>query len=407
MVETTPATREVTVRPAAPGDAPATSRLAQRVFSSTVRDEPGPAGRPEVDGPPPPLKVVADHDGQVVAVASAALRGQWFGGRRTLCAAVGGVAVGVEARGLGVGGAVMRSLLTAAHEAGATTSTLFPSTHAFYTGLGYGIGGRRPVHALATAELRALAGRRPRGLGLRRAAPADAAAVAGLVRRRAARGNGLLDHSGADERVVEDPTDTESYVVELDGAVRGWCTLGRRPPSTRDAWYDLVVRDLVADTPEVELDLWRMVVGDHPSALRAEAVVMPGSIMEGIDSHQEVVEDAGWMMRLLDVDAALADRGYPPGVAADLVLQVEDPVCPWNDGTRVLSVSDGSARVRPAPDAAPDAVVSASDLASLFTAHLDPLEARRQGRLRSADEDTARVLRGLFAGPPAWLARTF
>jgi predicted acetyltransferase len=407
------AAEEVIVRRATTADRLATSRLAQRAFSATAVDEPAvdePAagGRaPRAAEPPPPLTVVAEYRGQVVAVASATLRGQWFGGRRTMCAAVGGVTVGVEARGLGVGRALMTNLLTAAHEAGATTSALFPSTLRFYSELGYGIGGRRPVYALATADLRALVARRRPGLLLRRAGSGDAAAVSGLVRHRAARGSGLLDHSGADESMAEDPTGADSYVVELDGAVRGWCALGRRAPSTRDARYDLVVQDLVADSSDVELLLWRFVVADHPSALRAEAVVMPGSLMEYLDGRQEIVEDTPWAMRLLDVDAALVARGYSPGIKADLVLSVEDPVCPWNEGTRVLSVADGSARVRPAPGATPDAVVGAADLASLFTAHLDPVEAGHRGRLRGADDRTAGVLRGLFAGPRAWLAQTF
>lgn len=436
MAEPVPA-ETVRIRRGTAQDGPATERLSRRAFSPEYVEEPefrteagveeaGTDPDPAVRAaarPPPPLVFVAEQGGRILASASATLRGQWFGGRRTLCAAIGGVAVGVEARGLGVGRALMAALLTAARDAGATTSALIPSTHRFYAGLGYGIGGRRPVFALSTAELRGLPVHRPRGLLLRRTADADAGAVAALVRDRAARGTGLLDHGGAEHRTASDPTGGDSYVADVDGAVRGWCLLSRREPSTRYASYDLVVDDLVAGDPDVELVLWRLLVGDHPSALRADAVLAPGSLLEHrLERQRELVEGSSWMIRLLDVDRALTARGYPPPLTAELVLDVVDPVWPRNEGPRVLSVAAGSARVRPAPGATPDVVVGVGDLASLFTAHLDPFDARYQGRLGLAgdrlpanhapdnltpDDRSVATLRALFAGPPALLARTF
>lgn len=405
---------EVCVRPATGADRQAIQRLTSRAFSAAQVDEPNldaQVDRPEGAGDaeePPPLEVVAERRGVVVAAASARLRGQWFGGRRILCAAIGGVAVDREARGLGVGRALMDALLTAAYEAGAATSALIPSAHRFYASLGFGIGGRRPVFALSTAELRDLPARRPDNLRLRRATRADAAGVAALVLRRAARSNGLLDHHSLTESTAEDPTGSDSYVAEIDHKVAGWCLLNRREPSSRQANFDLVVSDLVADEPDVELTLWRLLVGDHPSALRAEAVVLPGSVLEDqLERQLDIVEDSSWMLRLLDVDAALTARGYLPGLAADLVLSVEDLGCPWNQGTRRLTVADGTCIVQPAPGATPDAVVTASNLASMFSAHLDPVHAHHQGRLRLAGDHTAATIRALFAGSPASLARTF
>lgn len=406
---------ELQIRRSNEHDRSATERLSRRAFSAADVDESDVdeeadshlTGDP-LPGPEPPLEFIAEYGGRIVASASARLHGQWFGGRRVVCAAVGGVAVGIEARGLGVGGALMSALLSAAHDAGAATSALIPSTHRFYAGLGYGIGGRRPVYALATADLRRLAVARPAGLLLRPAVRADAPAVAALVRDRAARASGLLDHGGVDERATTDPTGRDSYVVEVDGAVRGWCLLRRRPPSTRYASYDLAVEDLAGDEPQIEVLLWRLLVGDHPAALRAEAVMPPGSVLEHhLERQREIAEGASWMQRLLDVDAALSGRAYPPSLTTELVLDVTDHVCPWNHGPRLLSVTGGTARVRPAPGLRPNAAVSVADLASLYTAHLDPFDARHQGRLRLADDATAASLRALFAGPPARLARTF
>lgn len=60
--------------------------------------------------------------------------------------------------------------------------------------------------------------------------------------------------------------------------------------------------------------------------------------------------DSLWL-RLVDVPRALAERGY--GAACDLVLEVEDEVCPWNAGRWRLTVGDdGRATCTPSQDPA-------------------------------------------------------
>ena len=53
------------------------------------------------------------------------------------------------------------------------------------------------------------------------------------------------------------------------------------------------------------------------------------------------------MTRIVDVPAALTERGYPEAIDAELHLRVRDDVLPANDGTFVLHVSGGKAEVRP------------------------------------------------------------
>ncbi len=52
------------------------------------------------------------------------------------------------------------------------------------------------------------------------------------------------------------------------------------------------------------------------------------------------VYDAGWL-RLVDVGAAMAQRGYATPV--DVVLDVVDPFCPWNEGRWRLACTDSAA----------------------------------------------------------------
>lgn len=418
------------VRPARAEEAAAARAMAGAAFSArdprpwpvdaapadgTPTDDTSPDGASPDDTPAAPepaepgaLHWVAVEGGAVVASAAARARGQWFGGARLPVVALGGVAVELTHRGRGVGRELVGGLFAAAREAGAAACVLFPSTHRFYASLGCGPGGRRPVFALSTTELRQ-ALPRPRGASLLRfAEPRDAAAVAALNADRARRGHGQLDAEGLPGSAPEDPSGPGAFVVETDGVVTGWCLLHRTPATRTGANYDLLVADLVGADAESEAALWRGLVADSPQALRADAVVSPGSLLERrLERLQQPVENATWMLRLLDVDAALAGRGWPAGVSAEVVLRVVDPLLPANDGTRRLRVADGRGSVEAVPvGVEPDLAVGPDVLASLFTGHLDPVQAAHEGVVDCAPA-TALLLRTLFAGPPAVLARAF
>ena len=77
------------------------------------------------------------------------------------------------------------------------------------------------------------------------------------------------------------------------------------------------------------------------------------------------VFDALWL-RLVDVPRALGDRGYAAGAPLDLVVQVEDDVCPWNAGRWRLQVDgDGAAQVG-TTDAEPDLVAPVAALGAAY-----------------------------------------
>ena len=85
----------------------------------------------------------------------------------------------------------------------------------------------------------------------------------------------------------------------------------------------------------------------------------------GPRSAQMRVFDALWL-RLVDVPRALRERGYAPGAPLDLVVQVDDEVCPWNAGRwRVQVDGDGSAQVGPS-DAEPDLVTPVAALGAAY-----------------------------------------
>jgi predicted acetyltransferase len=118
---------------------------------------------------------------------------------------------------------------------------------------------------------------------------------------------------------------------------------------------------------------------------------------------RQAVRDALWI-RVMDVSAALAGRRYP--VAGKLVLKVEDPLCPWNDGRFVLDGGpDGATCV--ATHAAPDVTLPVETLGALYLGGNSAHVLARAGRLAGDDAAIART-QAMFAWPRApWCPEIF
>jgi predicted acetyltransferase len=114
-----------------------------------------------------------------------------------------------------------------------------------------------------------------------------------------------------------------------------------------------------------------------------------------------MVEDWPWMVRILDIPGAVAARGWPAGLSLEVDLRVSPPTHVPDDltgGDWVLRVTDGSATCAPGGTGAVE--VASTDLAALYSGHLDPAQLVTEGRLPGADESQVSGLRAAFAGSP-------
>ena len=174
-------------------------------------------------------------------------------------------------------------------------------------------------------------------------------------------------------------------------------------------WEDggLTVDLMAAATEDALRSLWS-VVGTGSSVVSAVSAylaphdpvlwMLPEEAGHEVDQH-------GWMLRLLDVPAALAARGYPAGVTAGLVLGVEDPESTANSGRFRLSVDSGKATVEPADDAAGGLSVNARGLAGLYGGR--PAAALQRAGLLRGDRETCELADLVFATSAAYLTEYF
>ena len=74
------------------------------------------------------------------------------------------------------------------------------------------------------------------------------------------------------------------------------------------------------------------------------------------------------MTRIVDAAGAVARRGYPRGVRADVSFRLVDPMVSANDGCWRLVVDGGEGRLEPLGETRePDLALTVNGFASLFT----------------------------------------
>jgi predicted acetyltransferase len=111
-----------------------------------------------------------------------------------------------------------------------------------------------------------------------------------------------------------------------------------------------------------------------------------------------------WMLRIVDVERALLERGYPPLIDTEISFKVRDDLLPGNDATFTLHTTGGKGEVTKNGNAAVE--IDVRGLAPLYTGFL-PAEALRVAGLVDGPDEALGRLSAIFAGPAPWLADFF
>ena len=262
------------------------------------------------------------------------------------CAGITWVTVAPTHRRRGVLTEMMRRQLTEIHEhQREPVAALWASEGSIYGRFGY-----------ATATVRdGLSGRSERlrlrpdvDLGTGRVALVDvetyrpaATAVYDTV-RRAVPGNLARDERWWTRRLRDDPEQRHGatarrYLLhtEADGAVTGYAAYRMKGEWTDDGEPDgtLTVEEVRALTPQAYAALWKVLLSVDLVRTLKVPMASPDDPLRQMLADPRALHsqafDALWL-RLVDVGPALSARRYPAPI--DMVFEVRDPFCPWNDG---------------------------------------------------------------------------
>ena len=369
-----------------PAEVDAFTRFAAESFAVSVEEE-----RRHIDANGPQhLRLLRDGGAVVAGLALLTELGQWYGGRRVPAVGIAGVATDPRIRGRGAGTLLLRAAVRELHAGGVPLAILYPATQPLYRRAGFEqAGGRWEIRApAASLDLR------DRTLPLRRVEPGDAEELAALHRACAAVRAGGLDRNrllwgrvlGGDGigTAVLGPGGIEGYVVACQ-------------QRSGDA-VEMRLHDLVASTPAAATRLLTF-LADHRHQVRE--VVWHGGGSDPLltlvrEQEAQVRLQQAWMLRIVDVPAALASRGWPAAAAGELHLEIFDEVVAENRGRFLLEVGGGTGRVRPGGEGR--LKVHVRGLAPLYTGWLGPDALALTGLLEGPEADR-RLAASLFAGP--------
>jgi predicted acetyltransferase len=345
------------------------------------------------------------RDGSTVAGGLVLIpMGQWFGGRSLPMTGVAAVAVSPEHRGRGAATTLMRAAVREMGEHGVPLSSLFPMTQPLYRAVGYE---RAGVEFRATVPTSAMVGG-DRSLAIRAATPADEPAIEEVCRRRARVSPGNLERGRYVWERIRRPTGdiAYGYVVEGAAGIEGYVYFVHRekPGGVLDIWCN----DLVALTPAAARRLVALFADHRSSTTNVAWRGSPGDpLLAALREQAEAKVSVNyvWMLRLVDVAAALTGRGYAAGVAGEVHLDVAaDGVIPGNGGRWLVRVADGRAEVERGGRGSVRTDVRG--LAALYTGFQSPAELRAAG-LVDADDASLAVATSVFGGPQPWMADHF
>ena len=341
-------------------------------------------------------RALGAYDGDLlVGRATIASFRQWWGGRVVPMAGIAGVVVSPEYRGRGVGSALMDGAIQRGRELGYPLSALYPATVPVYRSRGWEISGAQYRYTVESRLLRDLRGG---PVDVRQATSADAGRLVDLMHEHHASSRvcGVRDRS--EDEVREDLGDDSVFAYLADGGyvVYGW------------EGADLVVYEHLASDADTARALWSVVGSGSSIARQVHAYLLPDDpihllIGEAVSSQ---VQRNAWMLRCLDARTAIAGRGYPLGVTADVAVTLTDAQVHANELTARLSVAGGRGElVVTAAD--PRAVrLNANGLAALYAgAPVATLVAA--GLASGGDPEAHGLLDAAFAGRPATLLDYF
>ena len=339
-------------------------------------------------------------DGAPVAALLRIPMGQHLGGRVLPMVGVAAVGVRLDARRRGHGSALMRAALAEMREEGAALSTLYASNMPLYRGVGYEAAGSAHQGEIRPTVIRAgMEGLRARGLEA-----ADLAEVEAI--QAGCAWPGALDRGPyiwSRVRARKGKFTSGLALVAEDGGIEGY--LYARPESVGQARHKLVLTDVGARTPRAWRAAWAALADLGTMVEKISFVTHPADPFLLAQPHQlaTVRLFECWMVRVLDAARLLEGRGYAPGSAGRVDLEVDDPLGLCGGRFR-LEVEGGRGRLRPGGEGT--VRMGPGGLATISTGFRSPAQAALLGLVEGPPE-ALDLLGGLLAGSAPWMRDLF
>lgn len=341
------------------------------------------------------LRVLRDLDGSLAAVDDGRIVAQlhvagiplWINGTPILTGMVADVSTAPEHRRKGHVGGLLREALTRMRDRGQALSALTTNFYPLYERYGWTLAGWQRHIRGVPADL-SFRGPPPPGT-VERINPADHPRYTPLYEAALPETNcGVGRPASWWAHGIAAPRGSGSLHcarwLDTDGSARGYVLyeLTRSDPGTFQ--HEFQMRELLALTADAYRGLLNF-VALHDLAKQfhwpapeddpiASLLLDPNRITSTLEP--------GFMLRVVDLPAALVARACLDPGPLRFTLQVQDRAAPWNDGVWQIERDSGVTRVTTTV-ASPDIALNITTLAALYNGFLSPTRALAAGMLAS------------------------
>lgn len=338
-------------------------------------------------------------DGTLVGKAADLHHEQFWGGGVVPASGLAGVAVTPGNRSRGVGRKLVAAVLQGARDRGTGVSTLFGTSNGLYRSLGWETIGSVRHFELPAAELASF--EVPDSVTVVPATPDDLADVRQVYERIARRANGMLKSHELVVAGSDDPSEVVSRGITLvrDEAGEGTGYLSWERGRGYGHGVTLTVPDLLATDLDAAHALLA-VLGSWKSVtplihFRAAPPFTPLAVLMPWEQSCEVAGNT-WMHRIVDVQTAMRNRGWPQSTTAKASFRLIDPIVDSNDKDFELTIASGSASLEETSANAP-LKLDIRGLTLLWSGIADCTDLRSCGLLEGHDAQSEAELNAIFA----------
>jgi len=355
-------------------------------------------------------RVLLDDNTDLVGTLMRASLGMFVMGGRVRTESVGFVTIPPHHRGKRAGVEIMQHHLREAHEDGAAISVLYSARARLYRGVGYETAGR---HSKMSIPLRTFKPRTTQGIdevSSRELTEQDLPVIYMLHSQFARSINGYLDR---DEwmwnytRGVYAKRLRQGYIFEHMGKVTGYLFVHPGGPQGPKLGNETIVDDLCfSNAPTARAMIKFLASFNSASSTAKMGIDIAHPLFDHADELWYQVESSYlWMIRIIDIERAVSQRGYSPCLAGDVVVEITDSLLRHNNTRWHISVADGKGTATQT-NAPAQASMDISAFAPIFTGYSTATQMHDSDRL-DADSDAITILDGLFNAPTPVMADDF
>lgn len=207
------------------------------------------------------------------------------------------------------------------------------------------------------------------------------------------------------EWALREASPQQRVVLEVDGEPQGYAVY-----RIKFRWEGSVNRsavqvvEAIGATPDATAAIWRYLLDiDWMVTLEAGQLPLDHPLLHLLAEPARLhflVGDALWC-RLVDVEAALSRRSY--GAGAEVVLEVADAFCPWNEGHWLVGAHGAERTESPG-----ELAVDASALGSVYLGGFTFAQLEAAGRVQELEPGAVERADGLFRTTRApWCVEIF